>query len=88
VSTEAAQPALFVQRPPLTVADIDEYIAEIYSNPTFDMFFPYEWVRVGLDQLLGQAHPYRGYARGELLAALVKARKAAMAETRAARAES
>lgn len=70
------------ERRPLTVADIDEWMAKIRSvNPHVTVhWWPNEWARAGLGALLGEEIPHRRWFTRELLALLGRARKAALAQ--------
>lgn len=62
---------------PLTVADIDEWLADIRSDAPNTTHTPNEWTRTALAALLGEEIPYRLWASDELTALLERARKVA-----------
>ncbi|OKI47287.1 hypothetical protein [Micromonospora sp. CB01531] len=65
---------------PLTVADLDEWIAatRAVANPHVAGHWPNEWARAGLGALLGEGIPHRRWSTRELLDALARARQIAI----------
>ncbi|MCX4470480.1 hypothetical protein OOK41_09190 [Micromonospora sp. NBC_01655] len=65
--------------PPLTLADLDEWIAltRNTTNPHVAGHYPNEWARAGLGELLGEEIPHRRWSTRDLLAALTRARQIA-----------
>ncbi|GAB2952023.1 hypothetical protein GCM10027280_45530 [Micromonospora polyrhachis] len=64
---------------PLTVADLDEWIAVTrnVANSHAAGHYPFEWARAGLGALLGEVIPHRRWSTRELLDALARARQIA-----------
>lgn len=63
---------------PLTVADIDEWIASIEESPAYaGVHVPYDWARAALGAVLGEDIPRGAWLAKELLATLRRARTVA-----------
>lgn len=66
----------------LTVADLDEWIADVKASSYDVGHWPHDWARDWLAGLLNRQMPHRRYSTAELLGLLVEARPVAAGEGR------